>query len=79
MLTNALKFSKQNDSIVIVAKVSDIPNKTDEVELVIKIRDQGVGISEEDLKNLFKPFFRSSNSKTLDLNKTGNGLGLSIC
>ena len=79
LLTNSLKFSKKDDSIIVVAKVTETQNKTDEVELLIQIRDQGVGISEEDQKNLFKPFFRSTNSKNLDLNKTGNGLGLSIC
>jgi signal transduction histidine kinase len=43
-----LKFSKKDDSIIVVAKVTEIQNKTDEVELLIQIRDQGVGISEED-------------------------------
>ena len=31
------------------------------------------------MKNLFNPFFRSTNSTTLEQNKMGNGLGLSIC
>ena len=41
--------------------------------------DTGVGISEEDLSNLFKPFFRSKDKLSLEHNKNGNGLGLHIC
>lgn len=38
-----------------------------------------MGISEEDLSNLFKPFFRSKDKLSLEYNKNGNGLGLHIC
>ena len=31
------------------------------------------------MRSLFKPFFRSKESVSLELNKNGNGLGLSIC
>jgi len=43
------------------------------------VTDSGVGISEEDLSNLFKPFFRSKEKLSLEHNKNGNGLGLHIC
>ena len=43
------------------------------------MKDFGIGISDEDMKNLFNPFFRSTNSTNLEQNKMGNGLGLSIC
>jgi two-component system phosphate regulon sensor histidine kinase PhoR len=43
---------------------------------VIEIKDYGIGISPEDLKNIFEPFFRSVD---LSANQAGGaGLGLSI-
>ncbi len=40
----------------------------------ISITDQGIGIPENDLSNLFQPFYRASNSTDIQ----GTGLGLSI-
>jgi signal transduction histidine kinase len=39
----------------------------------ITIKDGGVGIAEEKYKEIFKPFFTSSNDGN------GTGLGLSVC
>ncbi len=44
--------------------------------VIINIEDDGPGISEEQHKNVFKPFFRLDKSR--NLNKTGIGLGLAI-
>ena len=43
-------------------------------ELILMVRDKGIGIPPKDIKHLFTPFFRASNSSTIQ----GNGLGLSI-
>jgi len=45
---------------------------TDVVE--IAITDYGIGIPEEDQKNLFQPFYRATNTDDFD----GTGLGLSV-
>lgn len=42
----------------------------------IKVKDTGVGISKEDLKKIFLPFFTSKNDNS---GKIGTGLGLSVC
>ena len=42
--------------------------------MTISIKDNGIGIPEEDKKHLFNPFFRAGNVSTIQ----GNGLGLSI-
>ena len=65
MLSNALKYS--NDQINIKSAL-----RTD--HLTITIEDQGLGIPEEDQKNLFTSFFRASNVEHIQ----GTGLGLSI-
>ena len=35
----------------------------------IRVTDQGIGISTVDRKNLFKPFFKSTDEKSLQINK----------
>ena len=40
---------------------------------IIKIIDNGVGISDEDLKNVTEKFFKGSSSKS------GTGIGLALC
>jgi signal transduction histidine kinase len=43
---------------------------------VFKVKDTGIGISEENKEKLFKEFSRIKNEQTRDI--TGSGLGLSI-
>lgn len=48
-------------------------------EFLIKITDQGIGISETDRKNLFKPYFQTSDDVSKKRNSTSHGLGLANC
>ena len=66
-LDNAIKYSEVGQSVWITAK-----KKADSF-LEISIKDQGCGISEEDLVNIFDKFYRSSQTKV-----KGSGLGLAI-
>ena len=43
--------------------------------MLIKLRDHGIGVSNENLANLTKPFFRGDTARTA---ANGAGLGLSI-
>ncbi|MFE7152310.1 sensor histidine kinase, partial [Heyndrickxia sporothermodurans] len=43
-------------------------------KIVIEIKDNGKGISEEDLGNLFNRYYRGTNTK----DHKGSGLGMSI-
>jgi len=45
-----------------------------ELGINIKIRDQGIGMTQKDILNIFQPFFRASNA----LNYVGHGIGLSL-
>jgi signal transduction histidine kinase/ligand-binding sensor domain-containing protein len=70
LISNAVKFSYQNSKIIISVTFSE---NTAE----ISIKDFGVGISEENLKQLFDV---GSNIVTKGTsNETGTGLGLIIC
>lgn len=69
LIDNAIKYSNNNTNIFIKANLNN--NK-----IIIKVQDQGIGISESDLQNIFRRFYRvdkSRNSKT-----GGTGLGLAI-
>jgi len=67
LCSNALKFSREGGSIFVRTVVS--PG-----EVKILVKDEGIGISEEDQRHLFERFFRGDNA----MNIQGTGLGLNI-
>jgi PAS domain S-box-containing protein len=67
VLSNACKFSKDNDNIW-------IETEANENSVLITVKDEGLGICEEDLKYLFGTFFRGRNAQHIQ----GTGLGLHI-
>lgn len=67
LLDNAIKYSKENSVVQI-----GIVEKGDRVEVMIK--DQGIGIPEDQKKNIFTRFFRASNAFKLETDGTGLGL-----
>lgn len=71
-IDNAFKYTKSGDFISL--KVED--DKDIESKLVVSVNDTGIGISNEDLPNLFDRFFRSDNVRNKDID--GSGIGLSI-
>ena len=68
LISNAVKYQKTTEENPWV-KVNVNVN---ERRAIIKIEDNGIGIVEQHLNNIFKMFFRSSN------NVTGLGIGLYI-
>ena len=68
ILMNAVKFTKTNIEISLTRE-----DKT----AVLKIRDDGIGISEENKKFIWERFFQVNDSRNKEENK-GSGLGLSI-
>ena len=49
------------------------------VEIAVTVKDVGIGMSQDDVNNLFKPYFRSNDSKSKGMNASSHGLGLNIC
>jgi signal transduction histidine kinase len=69
ILSNAIKYSEQNTSV----SVSTFKRNS---YVCFKVADEGIGISESDLKDIFNPFFRTKNNDVIKAE--GTGLGLSI-
>ncbi len=69
ILENAILYGKEGGSIVIE---SEIKNRA----LILKITDDGLGLSKKDRKNIFKRFYRGERAKKM--NTDGMGLGLYI-
>jgi signal transduction histidine kinase len=65
IISNAVKYSKDNSVVKIIAK-------TGVKKLAIKVVDQGIGIPKEDLANIGQKFFRAKNT----LSVAGTGIGL---
>lgn len=67
LLSNAIKFSPEHSAIKVTTAVEGD-------ELLLSVRDQGLGISQEDQEHLFERFFRGANVTNIQ----GTGLGLHI-
>jgi len=76
LISNAYKFSKFGGTIFLHTTATPAEGK--KALIMIDVCDQGIGIHKDDLRNLFKPYFKSSSAESKKLNPNGNGLGLSI-
>ena len=47
--------------------------------LILKVKDFGIGIPDKERANIFKPFFKSSDPVSRQMNFMSHGLGLNIC
>jgi signal transduction histidine kinase len=71
LLENAVKFALPDSRAIEIALEQDADTVT------LRVLDDGPGIPQADISNLFEPFFRVDRSRS---KKTGGyGLGLSIC
>ncbi|MFH6968930.1 substrate-binding domain-containing protein [Flavobacterium sp. FlaQc-28] len=67
LLSNAFKFTPDNGKI----SISIVENQDNTVK--IHFKDSGIGIPDDELSNVFDPFFRASNN-----NKNSSGIGLHL-
>ena len=66
IIKNAIEYSKEDGKIEIIVQDNELFTK-------IMIKDYGLGMSDEDKKNIFKRFYKGSNSSS---NSFGIGLSL---
>src|SRR3989344_1497417 len=69
LLDNAIKYTKDGGSIAVSFNI-------DSQNLEFQIQDSGIGIPEQQKKNLFTKFFRGDNAVKMEV--VGSGLGLFI-
>ena len=68
LFTNAMKFTKTTINVSL--------NRINK-EVILQIKDDGIGITKEDQKYIWDRFFQINNSRNKDKNR-GSGLGLSM-
>ncbi len=69
LIDNAIKYTPEGGEVVI----STLPG---EKEVIISVKDTGLGIPEEDIPRIFERFYRVEKTRSRDMG--GSGLGLSI-
>jgi signal transduction histidine kinase len=69
LLTNAIKYSPPGKQVVVEAAAR-------RTSVTLVVRDQGIGMDEEDMKHLFTRFFRSK--RAAESGEKGTGIGLVI-
>jgi len=73
LLSNAVKFTPEFGKIIV--HINKITQKENDY-LFIKIKDSGIGISKEDLSNIFNRFYQTDTSTVRE--NEGTGIGLSL-
>ncbi len=74
LIDNAIKYTPKNGKVFVRLQNLDI--KTANPKVKFSISDNGIGISQDEMRNLFKKFSRSENSSVI--NTEGTGLGLYV-
>jgi len=72
LISNAIKFTEQG---MVLIEAREIPDLVDS-NILITVKDTGIGIAENDAKHIFEPF-RQIN-QTISRKYAGTGLGLAI-
>lgn len=67
LLDNAIKYSPEGSAVHVASEVQGR-------SLILSVKDEGVGMNEETVKNVFTRFYRAEESRST----SGYGLGLSI-
>ena len=68
LLDNAVKYSVEGSEI-------EIQTCLDDSEVIIMVKDRGLGVTAKDLPHLFDKFYRARQTEKI----SGTGLGLAIC
>lgn len=67
LIENAIKYSRENSKVLISSEEVN-------AKIIVQVADQGIGIPQDELSNIFMKFFRSKDAKASPIK--GSGLGL---
>ncbi|KAF0195714.1 MAG: two-component system OmpR family sensor histidine kinase CpxA, partial [bacterium] len=73
ILRNAIRYTKENSIVQVSLSYQESLGKK---QAVIEVQDQGEGVPESDLTEIFRPFYRVEYARERD--RGGSGLGLAI-
>ena len=68
LIDNAIKFNKPQGEVIVSADIED-------EQIIIRVRDTGVGIPPEHLPRVFERFYRVDKARSRELGRHGLGLG----
>ncbi len=74
LINNAIKYTRQGRVSTLVTVRRDSAYAINEVALVVKVSDTGIGIRKEDMNKLFESFKRLEEEKNRNIEGTGLGL-----
>ena len=69
LISNAIKYNRPGGKVELSAEEN-------EQEIIIRVRDTGIGIAEQDQHRIYNKFFRSEDDEVRQ--RSGHGLGLSL-
>ena len=69
LISNAIKYNRPGGKVELSAEEN-------ETEIIIRVRDTGIGIAEQDQHSIYNKFFRSEDDEVRQ--RSGHGLGLSL-
>ncbi len=72
LFTNAIKYSKDSKGNIVI----DVKKTKDDDEIIVSVKDDGIGITSEQQEHIFDEFYKVDSSRH-DLDSSG--LGLAIC
>ena len=73
LMTNAVKFTPDGGRITVTARCGEQPD----ADMVVEVRDTGIGIAQKDLERVMEPFTQVDASLSREHGGTGLGLPLS--
>ena len=78
LVGNGIKFTEEGEVVVCIENVNGKASlRGDPVDLLFSVTDSGIGIPQETLKMIFKPFEQADTSTTRQYGGTGLGLAIS--
>jgi signal transduction histidine kinase/AmiR/NasT family two-component response regulator len=78
LISNAVKFTSVNGKVEVTVKCMDDDPHSPDFGVQVSVRDTGIGMNEDQIQQLFKPFSQV-HSSGLRRKFGGTGLGLCIC